>query len=291
MGFKSQPEAKQFFKKTFSQSGEAVLVSVDNGKISIYENTCELPPGPYKLFKRRDYSADGAGYENVFVYELTTDRLEYVFEPSRTGIARPTTRSLRNVRDLSKLSLKDMGFDSRPIHVNDSQFVISSSNSELAIRSLKALNVIPVDKLERELKPNAASAVGFLGPEDSLIETLVSDNHLVVSELKSTHQELAAPLILIPRLLGHDGEYLFQLHGRTFKVVAEKYMGSQHSPFQDGASSMQDLTVTNLQNGKSLKYSEMLGDLIYRYGFYEGKGTPYRLDPRAIVEVFDFLKK
>ena len=32
-------------------------------------------------------------------------------------------------------------------------------------------------------------------------------------------------------------------------------------------------------------------DMIERYGFYEGKGTPYRVDPKKIVEVFDFLKK
>jgi hypothetical protein len=30
--------------------------------------------------------------------------------------------------------------------------------------------------------------------------------------------------------------------------------------------------------------------MIERYGFYEGKGTMYRVDPRQILEVFDFLK-
>jgi hypothetical protein len=30
--------------------------------------------------------------------------------------------------------------------------------------------------------------------------------------------------------------------------------------------------------------------MVERYGFYEGKGTSYRVDPRAVLEVFDFLK-
>src|SRR5262249_35493691 len=30
--------------------------------------------------------------------------------------------------------------------------------------------------------------------------------------------------------------------------------------------------------------------MIERYGFYEGKGTSYRVEPRQVVEVFDFLK-
>jgi hypothetical protein len=29
--------------------------------------------------------------------------------------------------------------------------------------------------------------------------------------------------------------------------------------------------------------------MVERYGFYEGKGTRFRVDPRAIVEVLDFL--
>jgi len=31
--------------------------------------------------------------------------------------------------------------------------------------------------------------------------------------------------------------------------------------------------------------------MIDRYGFYEGKGTSYRVDPKQVVELFDFLKK
>jgi hypothetical protein len=30
--------------------------------------------------------------------------------------------------------------------------------------------------------------------------------------------------------------------------------------------------------------------MIERYGFYEGKGTRYRVEPRAVLEVLDFLK-
>ena len=51
-----------------------------------------------------------------------------------------------------------------------------------------------------------------------------------------------------------------------------------------------DATVWNLENGKKLNYSLLVPHLIERYGFYEGKGTPYRVEPRAILEVFDFLK-
>ena len=49
--------------------------------------------------------------------------------------------------------------------------------------------------------------------------------------------------------------------------------------------------MSNLDNGKHLKFSFLVPLMIERYGFYEGRGTPYRVDPRQIVEVLDFLKK
>ena len=48
--------------------------------------------------------------------------------------------------------------------------------------------------------------------------------------------------------------------------------------------------MENLDNGKMLGYALLVPHMIERYGFYEGKGTPYRVDPRIVVEVFDFLQ-
>ena len=49
--------------------------------------------------------------------------------------------------------------------------------------------------------------------------------------------------------------------------------------------------VTNLETGVSLSYSLLVPQMIERYGFYEGKGTPYRVEPSTVLEVFDFLQK
>jgi hypothetical protein len=46
------------------------------------------------------------------------------------------------------------------------------------------------------------------------------------------------------------------------------------APRFDGAADFRELTAT----------------MIERYGFYEGKGTSFRVGPRHIVEVLDFIK-
>jgi hypothetical protein len=38
-------------------------------------------------------------------------------------------------------------------------------------------------------------------------------------------------------------------------------------------------------------FSLLVPEMVERYGFYEGKGTLYRVDLRAAVDVLDFLKK
>jgi hypothetical protein len=61
------------------------------------------------------------------------------------------------------------------------------------------------------------------------------------------------------------------------------------SPFKDGTKTNKSASVQNLDNGKKLEMSLLVPDMIERYGFYEGEGTPYRVDPRQAVAVLGFL--
>ena len=49
--------------------------------------------------------------------------------------------------------------------------------------------------------------------------------------------------------------------------------------------------MQNVVTGKRITFSLLVPHMIERYGFYEGKGTPYRVDPAQALEVLDFLKK
>jgi hypothetical protein len=77
--------------------------------------------------------------------------------------------------------------------------------------------------------------------------------------------------------------------GRRFKVTVVYWRGYQYSPFQDGTKTNCDIRLVNLDTGKILDYSLLVPDMIARYGFYEGKGTKYRVDPAKIFAVLDFL--
>jgi hypothetical protein len=140
------------------------------------------------------------------------------------------------------------------------------------------------------------SAKGFLGPDERLVDVLAADNKFVVDHLGMSHQELARHLRILAaiglrqtRQKTSGAEFLY--HGRRFQVFWVYFRGYQHSPFRDGTKANCDVTVKNLRNGKKLAYSLLVPDMIERYGFYEGKGTPYRVEPSAVLEVLDFLKR
>jgi hypothetical protein len=182
-----------------------------------------------------------------------------------------------------------------------SGFIVGGKNPTALIKSLKEINGRPVADLEKDMRPGAAGEVGsragFLGPKESLVAVLAADNACVVDELGLTHQALARPLRVFGAIAHRewkeamDGKgYEFAYHGRRFRVKAVRYKGYQESPFLDDTRTDTDVTVENLDNKKSLKYSLLVPDLIERYGFYEGTGTPYRVDPKAALAVLDFIK-
>jgi hypothetical protein len=173
-------------------------------------------------------------------------------------------------------------------------FIVADKNDTALIEKLTEINGRTVAELEKDMRPNALSKSGFLGKDEKLLDVLAMDNRYVVEQLKLTHQELARHL----RILGGIGLKLkavakksepFLYHGRRFQVNMLIARGLQPSPFEDGTKSGSNATVYNLDNGKSLQYALLVPEMIERYGFYEGKGTPYRVDPRKVLDVLDFL--
>lgn len=167
-------------------------------------------------------------------------------------------------------------------------FVVGGKNSSTLISTLAELNGQTIAELEHEMRPGASSTKGFLGADENLLDVLAEDNAYVTETLRTTHQELALHLRIIAEI-GLRGIERFGYHGGRFRVTFVYTRGHQDSPFHDGTRASSEATIENLATGKKLTYSLLVPQMIERYGFYEGKGTPYRVDPKKIVDVLDFL--
>ena len=143
-------------------------------------------------------------------------------------------------------------------------------------------------------KSDVGSTAGFLAPQEKLRDVLVVDSQNVVDELCLTHQELAKHL--------HPN----RSHRAMAGVGAQKARVRVRQPrpaIQSDNAGLERVSAVAVpgrdpeqyrrngrkpRRGKKLTYGLLVPYMIERYGFYEGKGTSYRVDPRQVVEVFDF---
>ncbi len=207
----------------------------------------------------------------------------------------PANLDLASVLDLGEFFVKPV----RQERDAKSGFITGGRNTTAVIQRLPSINRRSIADLEADMRPGAKSDVGsekgFLGADEKLLDVLAMDNRTVIEEMGLSHQELAKHLHALGAIgfwqLKHNragAEFVYQ--GRRFKVSMVVTKGTQLSPFRDGTDSGSNATVENLDTGKKLEYALLVPYMIERYGFYEGKGTPWRVDPKQIVEVLDFLK-
>jgi len=146
-----------------------------------------------------------------------------------------------------------------------------------------------IEGLEESMRPGKLSKGGFLGEHEKLEDVLKADDE-TVQRLGLTHKKIAARLqyfieaVACPTRSGVlvDGKYL---------VGGEEYWGGQGCPWQDGGefmpNSYMDLYVVNQQTGERLEYPGGIVHLISIHRFYEGKESPYRVDPEKAARVLD----
>lgn len=211
-------------------------------------------------------------------------------------------RAIGGEPDFTKTPLKDLGVELvKPAKDEKTGFLVGGKNETALIRKLTELNGRKIAALEKDMRPGAKSEVssrlGFLGKDEKLLDILAEDNDFVLGKLGLTHQELARHLHVVGAIAekhakaGDKDGFNFQYHGRRYNVKYAVFRGIMHSPFLDETKTNSEADLTNLTTGAKLKYSRLVPHMIERYGFYEGHGTPYRVDPRGIVAVFDFLTK
>jgi hypothetical protein len=182
-----------------------------------------------------------------------------------------------------------------------SGFTIAGTNRSETLRQIQTINGLTIQELEDLMRPGnsdrRSSTLGFLGPDESLIEVLVADNDFITSQ-GLTHRELAIPLLQIFRLAFRNrepdpqtGELIHIVefeHGNiNWRVEITQTDGFQYSPFNDDTKSGTDFLITNLDSDVTLRIAKLVPIMIERYGFYEGRGTPYRVEPQRIIDLLE----
>jgi hypothetical protein len=142
-------------------------------------------------------------------------------------------------------------------------------------------------KAQRAMRPGHISLPGFMGADARDLSRLLDDDHEAVKRLNLTHAAIARRMQELRRA-GEAGLGDFVAVPPCFEVRVDAVRGRLPCPFGErGLHAKTYVTVRNLALGREISYSELGIHLIGVHGFYEGAGSPYRLEPEALATILD----
>lgn len=164
-------------------------------------------------------------------------------------------------------------------------------------------------ELESRMRPGAYSVRGFLGHHESLLEVMESDSEMV-REMGLTDEQLIDPL---DALLSKELEAIVTEAEADLPFERERQVrrtsgfevdiwisgGFQECPWSDldhectiGLGIKQNFNslewkITNRRTGETIRGPGLIVHLVRDHHFFEGKRSPYRVDPAALARVFE----
>ncbi len=143
------------------------------------------------------------------------------------------------------------------------------------------------DRIQQQMMPGIIALEGFLGTDKrKLIDIIDSDNR-TVRKHNRTHKDIALKMEHFKEEgLAGLGEFITL--DEHFEVKVETVRGLLPSPF--GGPNMYgkiNTTVANKTTGRTITYTDLHIHFIKDHGFYEGKGSPYRLEPNDLIEILE----
>ena len=141
-------------------------------------------------------------------------------------------------------------------------------------------------RIEENMQPGSISANGFLGQDTRNLADIKRSDQMTVERLGLSHQQIADRLRTVTEKgkAGLGSPVTLDEEGLT--VTVEDYRGMIPCPFQDRISQDKRLTTCcRLDDGRSLRWSDLNIHMIEAHGFYEGIGSPFRVDPEAVAAI------
>lgn len=189
------------------------------------------------------------------------------------------------------------------------------------------MNTPSISELERRMRPESWSEMGFLGHLESLEVVLAQDNQ-TLKALDISYEQIAEALEKIlqsvldqrDKLLEENSqefrqregkEPIFDLYepdyipnfslnnlpstdlgyliGNKFQVFMRHYRGLQKCPWGCEYDYWSSLTflILNRQSAKFVTGSGLIVHLIRKHHFFEGIKTPFRVDPARVADVLE----
>ena len=144
-----------------------------------------------------------------------------------------------------------------------------------------------LQNIQDAMKPGVITLHGFLGTDSRNLIDILTEDDGAVKRLGLTHEQIGERMWSLREAgLRGLGEYIaVEPH---FEVRVETVRGKLPSPFGGpGLHAKTNTAIRNKRLHQEIVFSDMQIHLVRDHGFYEGKGSPFRLEPAKVAEILE----
>lgn len=146
---------------------------------------------------------------------------------------------------------------------------------------------VQMQKAQERMRPGVITRDGFLGDESGALAEILARDEAALNRLGLDGGALAARMIEL-RDAGAAGLGESIDVPPHFEVRVDSVRGRLPCPFGDpGIFPKTNTTVRNLALGREITYTDLHIHMIGSHGFFEGKGSPFRLEPAELAEILE----
>jgi hypothetical protein len=140
-------------------------------------------------------------------------------------------------------------------------------------------------KLEQMLQSSKLVAGGFMGNDKRGVYEIIEADDRQLEKLGITKDQLAKKMKQITELTKPQLGNWIEID-ENLQAKSDDFKGLLVCPWPHaGRIQKRITTVKNTVNGQTIKWSDLNIHLIEEHGFFEGKGSEFRIEPEILVSV------
>jgi len=140
-----------------------------------------------------------------------------------------------------------------------------------------------MQRIEELMRSSRIVAGGFLGHDRRPLEEIIEADAADLTHLGVTCADLAERMRELSRI-ARTGLGSFVAAGEDLEVAADDNRGVLICPWADGVRPFKTVTTARrTDTGEAIRWSDLSIHFIAAHGFFQGRGSAFRLDPRTLV--------
>lgn len=141
------------------------------------------------------------------------------------------------------------------------------------------------EKFEKMLDASKFSACGFMGQDTRTVWEIIDADSTTLEKLGTTKEKIAQRMQEITQQ-GLRGMGDWVSVSTVLQVHINDARGSIPCPWAHGVRCLKRITeIKHLDTGQTVRWSDLSIHLVKEHGFFQGHGSPYRLEPKELVTI------